>query len=306
MSKRFFRFAFSALLSIAAFCGFAPKSRAAACCGGGFAAPSVISGDEKAQVTSSFSANEIKADVYPDGTWNGRNFRESIETFRLEGAHVFRDRWQAGVSVPVIRRSRSDHSSSGLGDVTGTLGYEYLTDWDYHPWRPKGIGYLQLTFPTGRPIQEADTAFQLDARGRGFWAIGAGTLLVKTFRVWDAHASLDIHRSFDREFSSAAGPGTLSPGWGGGFGIGAGYNLSSFRAGASILWTSEDPVRTTGSVDSPGSAERQATASLTGSWMWHEEWAATVAYSDQTRFGNPINTRLGRIVTFQLQKRWAR
>lgn len=287
---------------------FAPSSAAfaAACCGGGFATPSLIAGDDKAQLTTSFTHSEIKADVYADGLWNGRNYKETIETLKLEVAHIFVDRFQAGLSVPVTRRSRESESSSGFGDITTSFGYEYLPDWDYNPWRPKGIGYLQLTLPTGRSIHEAQAPYQLDSRGRGFWALGAGTLLTKTFSKLDLFTSIDLHRSFEKSYEGSDGSGSLQPGWGGNFGIGAGYNWTSWRLGSSLTWTYEDSINVTGVNASSGSIERYATAAITASYLHDEEWASTFTYSDQTRFGSPLNTRLGQALIIQLQKRWPR
>ncbi len=279
---------------------------ASPCCGGSFSLPSLVAGDEKAQLTTSIVRNEIVSDVYPDGHWRDRGFRETMETLKIEGAHILRDRWQAGGSMPLIRRSRGEASSTGLGDAVATLGYEYLPDWDYNPWRPKGLGYLQLTLPTGKPVQQAESPYQLDSRGRGFWSLGVGTLLSKTFLEWDAYASLAIHRSLARKYSNEQGSGTLTPGWGARWGVGVGYNIADFRVGASLLWTYEDPVSVSGTQSSPGAVERLATASLSASYLIQEDWSAMLSYSDDTKFGNPVNARLGRALSFQLQRRWSR
>ncbi len=271
---------------------------ASACCGGGFAAPALIAGDDKAIFTGSYLYSQISDDVYADGLWSKRDFRESLESFRLDGAHIFRDRWQGGLSLPIIRRARQGEVSTGLGDIALTLGHEYLADWDYSPWRPKGLGYLQLTMPTGRSVYAADSEYQLDARGRGFWALGLGTLLTKIKGRWDFFSNMDLHHSFRRK--------NLKPGWGGNIGLGAGYNWTRVRTGASLVWTFEDPVQVTGVISSPGSRERYATASLNASYLYSDDWAGTLTYSDQTWFGDPVNARLGQSVIFQLQRRWAR
>lgn len=285
---------------------FALNSFGAACCGGGFAAPSLIVGDDKAQITTTYSYSQITDDVGTDALWRKRNSRETNETFKLDASHIFNDRWQAGLSVPVIRRSLSNESSSGLGDIAGTIGYEYLPDWDYNPWRPRGLGYIQLTLPTGTSINESDSMYQLDSRGRGFLAIGAGTLLSKVISRWDLFSSIDIHRSFNKKFSNSQTEGTLKPGYGGNIGLGGGYNLAVLRFGAGLTWTYEDPVDVTGPTSSNGSPQRYATATLLVSYLFKNEWSGTVAYSDQTLFGNPLNTSLGRGTMVFLQKRWLR
>ncbi len=278
---------------------------AAACCGGGFAAPSIIAGDDKAQISTSVSYTQVAIDnVDSNGIWRKWDDHQEVQTYRIEGAHLISDRWQAGLAIPVIQRSRLGQTQSGLGDIATSVAYEYLPDWDYNLYRPKGIGFLQLTLPTGKSRTESDTG--LESRGNGFWALGAGTLLTKAIGVFDIFSSLEVHKSFAKTFSNSQTTGTLNPGWGGNFGLGGGYNFKSWRAGTSLTWTYEDPIAISGSSPSSGSAERYATASLSLSYLANDDWSGSLTYSDQTIIGSPVNTSLGRTVALQVQKRWAR
>lgn len=278
----------------------------AACCGGGFAAPSLIAGDDKAQITASYTYSRITDDVGSDNLWRKRSTQESGETWKIDAAHLIADQWQVGLSVPLVRRSRSAVGSTGLGDLSSTLGYEFLPDWDYNPWRPKGLAFLQLTAPTGKAINEADALYQLDSRGRGFWAAGLGALFTKTFGSADFFVNLDAHRSFAKNYSNSQSAGRLEPGYGGNVGFGAGYSFSDFRLGAALTYTYEDPVNVQGTTSSRGAAQRFATASVSGSYLWNRVWATTLTYADQTKFGAPVNTSLGRSGALLLQRRWER
>ncbi len=294
------------LLGASVFIG--TKARAAACCGGGFAAPSIIAGDDKAQLTTSYSTNEVVIDnVDSQGIWRKWDTHQQVQTFKIEGAHIFWDRFQAGLSIPVIQRSRDSLNYSGLGDVSTSLGYEYLPDWDYNQFRPKGIGFLQLTLPTGKSKADSDVG-GLDSRGNGFWALGMGTLLTKTWARFDSFTSLEFHRSFGKEVSNSQFSGKLEPGYGGNLGIGLGYNVKDYRFGSSITWTYEDAVKTNSNsgTSNDGSIERYATGVLSASYMASDEWSGTFSYSDQTLFGSPVNTSLGRGVALQIQRRWGR
>ena len=62
---------------------------ASACCGGGFATPSIISGNDKAQMTSSLSFSQVQSDAYTNGLWRKREEKENTETLRIDGAHIF-------------------------------------------------------------------------------------------------------------------------------------------------------------------------------------------------------------------------
>lgn len=282
------------------------KVFAAACCGGGFAAPSIIVGDDRAQFTSSYSYTDVIVDnVDSQGLWRQWDAHQSVQSFRLEGAHILSDRWQAGFSLPLIQRSRLGQDYSGLGDVAASVGYEYLTDWDYHPYRPKGIGYLQLTLPTGKSRAESENG-GLDSRGNGFASLGAGTLLTKVISVWDVFSSLEIHRSFQKTVSNSQIQGRLEPGYGGTLGLGGGYNTKSWRFGGAMNWVYEDPIHLQSDFPMQGSVERYGTLLASASYMANDDWAGTLSYYDQTLIGNPVNTSLGRGVALQLQRRWAR
>lgn len=285
---------------------FSSVTWGAACCGGGFGAPSIISGDDRAQVTSSLSFSEVVVDnVNSSGIWQKSDEHQKVESLKIEAAHIFSDRWQAGFSVPVMKRSKLGESYSGLGDVSTSVGYEYLTDWDYNsPW-PKGIGYLQLTLPTGKSKTESEIG-GLDSRGNGLWALGAGTVLTKILKRWDLISSFEIHRSFEKSFENSQLKGTLSPGYGGSLGLGAGYNTTNWRFGNLLAWNYEDAVDIRGDNNIRGSLERYATWTAMISYMAQNEWSGTVSYSDQTLFGAPVNTSLSRTVALVIQKRWLR
>lgn len=297
--KPWYLLPFSLLLSAEAALG-------AACCGGGIAAPAMIAGDDRAQLTSSYSFTEVAVDsVDSRGIWRKWEHHQRVETFRVEGAHLLSDRWQAGFSLPVIRRSRLEQTYTGLGDVSATLAYEYLPDWDYHPIRPKGTGFLQLSFPTGKARAESDVG-GLDSRGNGFLSVGLGTLLTKAMGPYDLFTLAEIHRSMPKDVANTSVKGTLRPGYGGTLTLGAGYNFWAWRIGPSLSWTYEDPVELRGDVSSSGTLERYTTAALALSYLPSDAWAGTLTYSDQTLFGSPLNTSLGRSFALQVQRRWGR
>ncbi|MDX9730810.1 MAG: hypothetical protein RBT63_03475 [Bdellovibrionales bacterium] len=292
---------------------FAPSTEAvgAACCGGGFAVPSLIVGDEKAIFSSEFSFANVTTEVSSQGIWQNRTTPESLYSVKLQGAHIFKDRFQIGGSIPVLQRARGHESSSGLGDIGLNFGYEILPEWSYSSWRPRGAAFLSLTIPTGRSIQEADAAYLLDARGRGFWALGIGASFTKVFSTrsfgqWDTVATLEGHRSFPKDVRNQTLQGTLHPGWGASLAAGIGYNLGEARIGAMLTNIYEDAVRTTGSISSDGALARYVTAAITASYMLDDEWAVSLTASDQTLLGAPTNTSLSKGVAFSLQRKISR
>ena len=304
----------SAGVALASFGLVLNTAQGASCCGGSFAAPSIINGDDQAQLTASYGFNEVKVDsVDSDGMWHVSNNHQNTQTLKLEGARIFSDAWQAGFSLPVVTRTAPGRgSSSGLGDISTDVAYEYLSDWDYNPYRPKGIGFLALTIPTGLSRAESESGGR-DSRGAGFLALGLGTLLTKALGRWDFLTSLDLHRSFEKSIATSQLQGRLQPGYGGNLALGAGYSfLPSWRLGSSLTWTYEDAISLNSAsgigdrITVINGLERYATATLSLSHSHGTDWAETITYSDQTLFGSPVNTRLGRGIMAYLQRRWPR
>jgi hypothetical protein len=308
--KRFWTTYFKSVCFLSLIC-LAQDLRAAACCGGGVAAPTIITGDDRAQAAISATHSQILTDVNASGIWRDRETTELGETLRIDAAYKAGESWQVGASVPVISRSRANDQSSGLGDVALNTAYEYLPELEYNPYRPKGLGYLQLIIPTGRTVFEDSTG--IEARGRGYWALGLGTLLTKTIGDWDGLLVLDLHRSFRKSVHTSQFTGTLSPGFGGSVLVGGGYNLRSWRFGLNLAWFYEDPVQAESADSSTagafqqytaGTLQRYASASAVVSYLASDEWSATLNIADQTLFGSPLNSSLGRSVSLMLAKRW--
>lgn len=282
---------------------------AAPCCGSGFTIPSIITSDDRAQIATSYNYSRIHADVFTNGDWRRREEKDITEIFKLEGAHIFQDRFQFGASIPFQKRTRQGaqaDSSSGLGDLSLQLGYEYLPDWDYNPYRPKGIGYFSLIVPTGRSVYESKDGSGIDARGRGFWGLGGGTILTKSWGSWDTNMNLEVHYSIAKKVSNETTQGTVKPSYGGSSAIGGGYNWESLRFGGLINWFYEAPTDVTGTTRSQGTLKRYASGSVLLSYFFQSNQSLVVSYSDQTIFGSPLNTSLSKSVTVFFQKRWER
>lgn len=283
-------------------------SWAASCCGGSFSFPALILGDDKAQVTGTFSHSEITDDVLASGKWIRRKDNNQAQMLKLEGAVLLSDRLQSGFTIPLhTKQSNAATTSTGLGDVSLYLGHETFPELSYSVWKPRGVTFLQLTLPTGPSIYD-DTDQASDIRGRGFYSLGAGLALIKTWKVWDFNFSSELHKSFSRSASGAAynGDTTVHPGWGLSNSVGAGWNRGDFRLGSSLAFLYEEAINIQGSTSSEGHEQRNFTLSVTGSYMLTPESAVTFSYADQSLIGSPVNSSLSNTINLSYQQRWPR
>jgi hypothetical protein len=286
----------------------APRAWAAACCGGSSAAPALITGDDRAQVSVTVSQGRVIGDAPPDGlpVFRANGDDEFTRLVRLEAATLITDRWQAGLGVPVVQKSTeksgsSGRSAAGLGDLALSVGYEALPEWDYSPWRPRGYVFTQLTLPTGGSVYDGAG---WDARGRGFATWGIGALLLKGWGDWDATLIGEVHRSFARDIDDGAA--SIHPGWGGSGSLGGGYSLRAFplRLGVSLGPIYEGPIAVSVGRDSSSQLAWSASAQL--AWLVTTDLSLSAVYTDQTLVGPASNSQLSRTLGLLLQKRWQR
>lgn len=297
-----------------AFLFFSGAATAAPCCGGTANIPSLISGDDSIQLTSTILSSQVVAEAPVGGGIKYRkpNDNETARTIKIDAATLVSDRWQAGISIPVTQRSRNRNnnevSATGLGDVSFNLGYEVLPEWTYHPWRPKGIIFLTTTAPTGGSIYDAKELYRIDSRGRGFYSASGGLLLLKTWGVWDASLVAEVHRPFSRTLNNEVGTLRLNPGWGtsGSLAVGLSPMNGAFRLGISLSPNFDAAVRTEGLVSGKGEKVNLWTSAAQISYMASELLSLSLTYSDQTLIRASENTALTRSFALLAQKRWER
>jgi len=253
------------------------QAQGAACCGKSSAAPFLMVGDDQTQLSLGVALGNVVAQIADDGVPNFGSSQnsETSQTYKLDLATLLSDRMQGGLSVPVttysVLRGGSaggastgsgiSESSTGLGDLRLSLGYEVLPAWSYSSWKPQGFLFSALTLPTGRSYDGSSRTLATDVTGAGYFSWTVGALLLKKWTVWDAFLVPEIHYALPRTLwereaaigggvaiggdkrgdgrgdrGAATGPargletGTalrLSPGFGGSLGVGFGFSPRS-------------------------------------------------------------------------------
>jgi hypothetical protein len=290
---------------------FSAPAWGAACCGGNSLFPSLISGDERAQVSATTSYSNTVGDAGVGGESAARptgDF-ESRSTLKLDVASLVSDRWQLGLSVPVVRRYRGRNGtrvdSIGLGDVNVSVAFEALPQWSYSAWRPKGLVFAGVTAPTGRSPQQSEALYQIDSTGRGYWSVNVGALLQKTWGEWDAILLGEVHQAFDRTVTTDAGDFYLRPAPGFSTAVGIGRSFGDWRFGGLFGASFEGAVTTAGLVDEVGNPQVAFPVTLQASYLFAAGWSLGAFYSDNRLFG-ARNVALFRTVSVLLQTRWDR
>jgi hypothetical protein len=279
-------------------------------------------GDSQSQLTQTFSYNQTIIDrVDSEGIWYPSKTSSVLATYRIDYAYAF-EQSQVGISIPIVQKQRATYYNSGIADTQLSLGYEFLPDWDYSWWRPKGVGFMQLILPTGK-YNDSSEMGGADNLGQGFWGFALGTVFTKSISKWDLSTNVDVHHFLPRSTSTPYYSGEIQPGYGGHLGAGVGWNKKDFRIGSSVEWTKEQAMQLKANpseFSSDGAEENYATLFVSASYTPSNKSSnkltednnpfSNLSYSlsvaDQTLLGNPSNTSLGRTLSFSLQKRWLR
>jgi hypothetical protein len=283
-------------------------SFAAACCGGGANFPNLILSDDSAQLGLSANGSRVIGDAPSTGkpVFRSSADDEWVQNYTLDAAKLVSDRWQVGASIPYIRRSRSTSSQSasqwGWGDVSGMLGFEFLPEYSYSRWKPRGFLFLQTTFPTGGNIYESTNPYAVDARGKGFYTFSLGTFLIKSWNALDTSLRFALNKSLDRTFKAADGSDlTVRPGYDVNSAVSTGWSpgLGDWRLGLML-----NPVYT-----APTNASRYKlvwNTSLDVSRIIARSYVLGLSYNDQTLLGPAKNISLERGLMLFFRGKWER
>ncbi len=291
-------FIFSLLSSCYAF--------AASCCGGSFATPALILGDEKLQFTSTYSIGTVTAEALASGKWLRRDDNNRAQTLKLDAATLISDAWQIGASLPIITKSADRKTTStGIGDLTVNLAHESFPERTFHPYRPRGVSFLSITMPTSPSIYD-DQQSSTEIRGRGFYSLATGVALLKTWKAWDVNYTGEVHKSFHRTIQNSGQDTEINPNWGTTHSVNLGWNKGSLRLGTGLAYLFEDRIQSRGEIAAAGSEQKNMLWLASGSYMFNLESAVSVTFSDQSLLGAPQNSSLSRTLAISYQHRWLR
>ena len=318
MLKTLLFFVLAALTGI-----YSQEVHAGACCGGGLSSASLITGDEQARVSLAFSARAALADASETGALAFRGndgLHEDQNLLLVDGSRLLSDRLQVGAHFEAASQAihftgEPQEPSTGVGDFRVNAGYEFLPEYTYSEWKPRGFAWVGLVLPTGKSIHE--TFEPSEALGEGFFTPTLGILFVKRWERWDAAASaegrLSIGRKFEQElspdFTSLSILGTQL-GLGGLATVGYSPGAGDFRLGARIepLWRSGRTVDVDG-FESQTAERSMVSFGADFTWMFGPQSSLTASYTDQTFFGArglAQNSVLSRTVGVALSHRWDR
>src|SRR5690606_9431328 len=128
------------------------KIFSAPCCNQAGGVSALITADEAAKISLAAGLGSFGSEAQASGEITERSSSETKQMLTLSYSRILSDRLQAGASLPLVHRMRTDagqeYAATSIGDVKAVLGYEFLPEFQYSSWRPRGYLYAQMSFPT--------------------------------------------------------------------------------------------------------------------------------------------------------------
>ena len=285
---------------------------AASCCGGGANFPGLITGDYKSQFVSSINHSSIigHTNSNKESIFHSKDNNERSQTLKLTGTMQVSDLWQAGLSLPIVRKSfnrpGNTNTHSGLGDIELHGAYEFLPEYSYSSWRPRGFLFVSATLPTAPSINDPDVILEVErARGQGFMVLKSGFSFFKVLGNWDFQLLGQLEKPFARTFQTKGSSIQKHPGLGWSALASFGHSPfgGDFRWGMAFAPSSKAAVRNSeNTLLSDSQFVWDTTLSL--SYLVNFDWSVNFNYTDQTILGPSKNATLSRSSALSIMKKW--
>lgn len=286
---------------------FSLEVMGAACCGGGVALPSLITGDYRAQLILNMSNSAVTHsanDKHQITKRSGEN-QEVVETMSLSGAYLISPYLQVGGTLPykhnTHRLENREEKSSGIGDLGLSAAYEFLPEFSYSLWKPRGHIFLKQVFPTSNSTYDSNSPLRTDIMGNGFYTTSLGLSFIKSITWLDFVLMGAAHYKAPRTFYSENQRYRVTPrpGFSGLFAIGISPFYGNFRLGSSLAYSREGKIKITGDFASESEKSYYYEVGLSLSYLVND-YSIGLAYTDQAYLGESSNTNLTKTLALNL------
>jgi len=184
------------------------RSFGAACCGGSSTAPLIMAKEMKSTVIFSLTKDSLTNSASNDGVTSRRSKEINSITDQLNVGAIYSlsPYLQIAGSFTYLSQhavtKEAQESSSGLKNGTIQFNYEFLPEYFYSTWKPRGFIFSSLTTPLGKSIYEAKKTFQTDAISDGQYSLNSGLYFLKNWSRWDANFLISFSHFFSKDFES--------------------------------------------------------------------------------------------------------
>jgi hypothetical protein len=274
------------------------KVFAAACCGGGAGQANILTEDYQARfsIAGMNSAVTHSADNQGDISKRLNGDKEVVETISLSGSYMISDYWQVGAVLPYTVTSREkgllSERSKSTGDFKFNVGFEFMPEFSFSLWKPRGFLFIEQTVPTTRSIHNSRRKLQTDSISKGFYTTSVGFLFKKKWSFMDLTFTSEYHRGLSRSFRGGSVKINPKGGYSSSVAVGNASLVNNVRFGGSIMYAKEDGYEYEELLDNGQSKYHWELGAVVSYGMGG--YAVDLVYTDQSYLGVSKNTNLSK------------
>ncbi len=273
---------------------------ASSCCGGGSSSSMIITGDNQSEYSLSYSQrNDIgSTDSKGYSTLNNQSVLDQQSAYSFQFQHLFSDRLQAGIKTSFvekqIRKQNRFENESGIGDIELQSSFEFLPEFTYSDYKPRGFVYLKGTIPNSNSLYNSNSAVFSDIRGSGLYTLSVGSFFIKHFSNLTLKAGSEVQHLFGKKFSGV----NLDSYQKAYLPLGFAYSNQSWPVtlGVNSTFNYQTAKTLTGSVNSKSNVEYFWELGTFLNWSINREETLGLSFSDSSLIGKNINSSLYRAV----------
>ena len=260
----------------------------------------IITADNKMEMSLGYSFRKDIGQTNKQGysTLNSNQIKDESQTIDLGIHYQLLEYWQLASRVSLkskdIKKSGKAESETGLGDIDLQATYEYLPEYSYSLWKPRGFIYSKLTIPTSKSLYDSESTLYTDVRGAGLYSFSVGHFHLKKWGEWTLKFSTEVARFFGKTYPNYKLEDyhkVLVP-----MGVGYAPENSDFSFGVNDTFSYQTPKKTSGSISSTSQKEYFWELGFFVNYMHNRESLWSLSYSDSSLVGNSVNSPLYRTV----------
>jgi hypothetical protein len=164
---------------------FSTNAFSSSCCGGGSSSSLIITGDNRAEMSLGYSLRNDIGQTNQDGwsTLNSDKIKDQKQIVSVQGQYQVSEFGQVATKLTlvnkILRKSGLDESEIGLGDVDLQGTYEYLPEYTFSNYKPRGFVYSKISIPTSKSLYNSESSIFTDVRGTGLYSLSLGNFFLK-------------------------------------------------------------------------------------------------------------------------------
>lgn len=280
---------------------------ASSCCGGGSSSSLIILGDNKEEWALGLAWRNDLGQTDREGIalFHDDSIIDQQSTLHFQYQRQMNDSFQLAIKSSLVQKTMKKQGrrekSQGLGDLDLQVNFEFMPEYTYSTYRPRGFIYSKLTIPNSRSLYNSHSSLYSDVRGHGLYTLSLGTSFIKKVKNYSLKAGIEGQHFFGQHFPG----GRLKDYHKILFPLGIVYTLESspFSTGLTTTWNFQEEKSVEGQYASTSSKEYFWDFSTFVNWSVNRKETWGISYSDSTILGKNINSPLYR--SFGITYTWA-